>query len=101
MLVTAASVQDSVAGTRLIDRVAADHPGVRKVWVDGGYRQHLVEHAATLGIDMEITARRPGTRGFTLIPKRWAVERTTAHCPACQGTGKSYARRIVITSAGR
>ncbi|MFD5160884.1 transposase, partial [Streptomyces hawaiiensis] len=24
----------------------------------------------------EITARKPGTRGFTPIPKRWAVERT-------------------------
>ncbi|MDH6555095.1 pentose-5-phosphate-3-epimerase [Streptomyces sp. SAI-041] len=60
LLVTAASVQDSVAGTRLLDQVAADHPGIRKVWVDGGCRQHLVEHAATLGIDMEITARTLG-----------------------------------------
>ncbi|GAA3311768.1 hypothetical protein GCM10020295_82170 [Streptomyces cinereospinus] len=76
VLVTAASVQDSVAGTRLLDQVAAEHPGIRKVWVDGGYRQHLVEHAATLGIDMEISARTPGTKGFTTIPKRWAVERT-------------------------
>ncbi|MFF1918267.1 IS5 family transposase [Streptomyces sp. NPDC058239] len=76
VLVTAASVQDSVAGTSLIDTVAAEHPTIRKVWVDGGYRQHLVEHAATLGIDMEITQRKPGTRGFTPIPKRWAVERT-------------------------
>lgn len=25
---------------------------------------------------MEITARKPGTRGFTPLPKRWAVERT-------------------------
>lgn len=25
---------------------------------------------------MEITTRKPGTRGFTPIPKRWAVERT-------------------------
>jgi transposase len=76
VLVTAASVQDFVAGTRLLDQVAAGHPGIRKVWVDGGYRQHLVEHAATLGIDMEITARTPGARGFTPIPKRWTVERT-------------------------
>ncbi|MEW2581648.1 IS5 family transposase [Streptomyces syringium] len=76
VLVTAASVQDSIAGPRLLDQVAANHPGIRKVWVNGGYRQHLVEHAASLGIDMEITARKPGTRGFTPIPKRWAVERT-------------------------
>ncbi|MFD7838284.1 IS5 family transposase [Streptomyces sp. NPDC059761] len=76
VLVTAAGVQDSTAGQTLLDQAAADHPGLRKVWVDGGYRQHLVEHAATLGIDMEITARKPGTRGFTPIPKRWTVERT-------------------------
>ncbi|MFE6974479.1 IS5 family transposase [Streptomyces sp. NPDC057682] len=76
VLVTAAGVQDSAAGQTLLNQVAADHPGLRKVWVDGGYRQHLVEHAAALGIDMEITARKPGTRGFTPIPKRWAVERT-------------------------
>lgn len=52
VLVTAASVQDSIAGTRLLDQVAADPPGIRKLWVDGGYRQHLVEHAAALRIDM-------------------------------------------------
>ncbi len=76
VLVTAASVQDSTAGTRLLDRVAADHPTIRKTWVDGGYRKHFVEHAAALGIDMEITVRAPGSKGFTPIPKRWAVERT-------------------------
>ncbi|WP_172388233.1 IS5 family transposase [Streptomyces sp. MNP-20] len=76
VLVTAASVQDSVAGTQMLGQVAVDQPGIRKVWVDGGYRKHFVEHAASLGIDMEITARAPGTRGFSPIPKRWAVERT-------------------------
>lgn len=65
VLVTAASVQDSVASTSLLDQVAAGHPRIRKVRVDGVYRQYLVEHAATLGIDMEVTIRKPGTRGFT------------------------------------
>ncbi|MEV8449821.1 transposase [Streptomyces parvus] len=54
VVVTEAGVQDSVAGTV---QVAADHPGIRKVWGDGGYRQQLVEHAATLGIGIEVTAR--------------------------------------------
>jgi transposase len=76
VLVTAASVQDSVVGTHLIDQVAAAHPTLRKVWVDGGYRQHLVEHAAALGIDMEIVQRTPGTSGFAPLPRRWTVERT-------------------------
>lgn len=69
-------MQDSIAGQTLIKRVAADHPNVRKAWVDGGYRQHLVEHAATLGIDMHIVRRDPATRGFALLPRRWTVERT-------------------------
>ncbi|MGI5136523.1 MULTISPECIES: IS5 family transposase [unclassified Streptomyces] len=76
VLVTAASVQDSVAGQALLEQAASAHPTIRKVWVDGGYRKHFVEHAATLGIDLEIVQRNPGTRGFTPIPKRWTVERT-------------------------
>lgn len=31
VLVTAASVQDSIAGTELLDQVAAEHPRIRKV----------------------------------------------------------------------
>nr|WP_245237407.1 hypothetical protein [Streptomyces iakyrus] len=48
VLVTAASVQDTVAGTELLDQVA--------------------------GIDMENAARKPGTRGFTPYPSggRWS-----------------------------
>ncbi|GAA2459886.1 hypothetical protein GCM10010405_50160 [Streptomyces macrosporus] len=49
---------------------------MRKVWGDGGHRRHFVEHAATLGIALEIVLRTPGTRGFTPVPKRWTVGRT-------------------------
>ncbi|MDX3434410.1 transposase, partial [Streptomyces sp. ME01-18a] len=67
---------DSTAGRTLIEQIAAEHPTIRKTWVDGGYRQHLVEHAATLGIDMGIVRRDPTTRGFTVLPRHWTVERT-------------------------
>ncbi len=76
VLVTAAGVQDSTAGRPLLERAATDHPTLRMVWVDGGHRKHFVEHAAALGIDLEIVQRPPGARGFTPIPKRWTVERT-------------------------
>jgi transposase len=76
VLVTAAGVQDSTAGRALLEQAAAAHPSLRKAWVDGGYRKQLVEHAAALGIDLESVQRAPGTRGFTPIPKRWAIERT-------------------------
>ncbi len=56
--IPAAGVQDSAAGTALPDQVAANHPDIRTAWGDAD------------------TARKPGTRGFTLFSKRWAVERT-------------------------
>lgn len=70
VLVTAACVQDSTAGRTLLEQAATDHPTLRKIWVVGGYRNHFAEHAATIGIDLEIVQRIPGTRGFTPIPKR-------------------------------
>jgi transposase len=55
--------------------IAADHPRVTKAWVTG-YRTKVVEHDATLGIDVEVTRRDPAQRGFKVIPRRWVVERT-------------------------
>ncbi|WP_119726876.1 IS5 family transposase [Thermomonospora amylolytica] len=76
VLVTAASVQDSTAGTRLLNQVSPEHLAVRKAWVDGGYRPHFLDHAATLGIDAQVVPRDPAARGFTVLPRRWVVERT-------------------------
>ena len=76
VLVTAASVQDGTAGRQLLTQVAAQHPTVRKAWTDMGYKNAVIEHGATLGIDVEIVRRGPTTRGFVVQPRRWVVERT-------------------------
>ncbi|TQF06412.1 IS5 family transposase [Kitasatospora acidiphila] len=76
VLVTAASVQDGTSGRQLLTQVASDHPTLRKAWADMGYKNAVVEHGATLGIDVEIVQRDPATRGFVVQPRRWVVERT-------------------------
>ncbi|MEV4481748.1 transposase [Micromonospora coxensis] len=63
VIVTAASVQDSTAGRRLLDTVSADHPTVSKAWVDGGYNTAVRAHGARLGIDVEAGAP-PGREGL-------------------------------------
>ncbi len=68
VLVTAAGVQDSIAGRTLLEQAATEHPSPRKVWVDGGYRRHFVEDAATLGIDLEIIQRPPQDQGIQPDP---------------------------------
>ncbi|MEU6935079.1 IS5 family transposase [Streptomyces sp. NPDC046374] len=76
VLVTAASVSDNVGGIHLLSDIAASHPRVTKAWADTGYRTKVIDHGARLGIDVEVTGRDPGQKGFKVIPRRWVVERT-------------------------
>jgi transposase len=76
VLVTAASVHDTVAGREMVDLLAAQRPDVTKVWVDSGYKRSVVDRGAVYDIDVEVVVKDPGQRGFKPQPKRWAVERT-------------------------
>ncbi len=44
--------QDGTAGRQLLTAVVTDHPTVGKAWADMGYKNAVVEHGATLGIDL-------------------------------------------------
>ncbi|MEU9804259.1 IS5 family transposase [Streptomyces sp. NPDC051000] len=74
--VTAASVSDNAGGIHLLSHIAEAHPRITKAWADTGYRTKVIEHGANLGIDVEVTRRDPGQKGFKVIPRRWVVERT-------------------------
>ena len=76
VLVTAASVQDTVGGRDVVGELAARHPAVVKAWADSGYQRSVIEHGAAHGIDVEVVRKDPGQKGFAPLPKRWAVERT-------------------------
>lgn len=76
VLVTAASVHDTVGGRALVEELAAQHPQVGRTWVDSGYRSSVVSQGALYGIDVEVVTKDPGQRGFKPQPKRWAIERT-------------------------
>ncbi|WP_373688192.1 IS5 family transposase [Actinoplanes aureus] len=76
VVVTAASVSDSAAGKGLLTMLAADHPAVSEVWVDGGYQNSVLRHGARLGIDVEVVLRPSSVKGFHVLPRRWVVERT-------------------------
>ncbi|MFL5512460.1 MAG: transposase, partial [Gemmatimonadales bacterium] len=50
---------------------------VRFVFADGGFAGSLVEWAARiLRTTIEVVRKPAGQRGFAVIPRRWAVERT-------------------------
>lgn len=73
----AASVHDNTAGITLLNQVAVAAGGsVSKALADQGFKNQVVTHGATLGIDVEIVQRNFEERGFVPQPKRWRVEQT-------------------------
>jgi transposase len=76
VIVFAASITDNNAGIAALGQAKADHPTIVKAWVDTGFKNKFVEHAATLGIDAEVVRRNEQVRGFSVVPRRWVVERT-------------------------
>lgn len=74
--VAAAGLSDNVIGIRLINQTKTAYPTITKTWVDSGFRNAVIEHGATLGIDVEVVARKPETRGFHVVKRRWVVERS-------------------------
>ncbi|MEV8020460.1 hypothetical protein AB0O76_29845 [Streptomyces sp. NPDC086554] len=63
MIVVAASVHDNAIGITLLDKVAAANPSVTMGWVDAGFKNVVVEHGRSLGIDVEVVSRDRRRRG--------------------------------------
>ena len=76
VLVTAASVHDTVGGRALVQQVAQNHPQVTVAWADSGYKQSVIDIGTAYGIDVQVVTKDPQQRGFVPQRKRWAVERT-------------------------
>jgi transposase len=76
VIVTAASASDNMIGNDLLDQATTTHPTLTKTWVDAGFKVKTVEHGAALGVDVEIVTKDPQVKGFSVVKRRWIVERT-------------------------
>jgi putative transposase len=97
IVVTQASLDDAAAAPLIFQGLRSDKmPRLEVVWADGKYHNH--ELNAWLenfqpSWKLEIVSRPPGTKGFTLLPKRWVAERTFAWNGRCRRHSKDYERR--------
>jgi hypothetical protein len=78
VVVTAASVTDTVIGVRLLDKVVEHTHTVARARVDAGFKHDLAIHGAWLDIDVEVVKRSDTTTGFVPIAKRGWSSRSTA-----------------------
>lgn len=93
VVVHKANMQDK-EGARLVLALAA-HKGfdrLTRIWADGGYTgQPLVDWVFHLaGWIFEVVTRSAEATGFSVIPKRWIVERTFAWLGRYRRLSKDY-----------
>lgn len=80
VLVTSAATQDRDGAQVLLARLRHQFTRLVCLWADGGYAGSLVEWVWRLRahrkIHLAIVKRPAASAGFTVLPKRWIVERT-------------------------
>ena len=83
--------QDPDAGKDVLEVTKAEHPNLAHGWADGRYQDSFVDFAKeSLGIEIEIVQRDAGATGFTLLARRWVIERTLAWIVKCRRLVRDY-----------
>jgi transposase len=99
VVVLSASVQDrDGAKSVLLDTYLRTR--VRFVFADGGFAGRLLEWATqVLRTTISIVRKPADQRGFAVIPRRWAVERTLAWLTAHRRLARDYERHPATSEA--
>ena len=74
--VHSAGIQDRDGAGQALDKITARFPFIEKVLGDGGYAGPIAQSNSPR--PLEIVKRCDKHKGFTVLPKRWIVERTFA-----------------------
>ncbi len=71
-------------------------PRLKKIWADAAYRgQDLATWCQATGEwELEVVERTPGTRGFSVVPRRRVVERTFSWISRHRRMSKDYERKV-------
>lgn len=99
--VTPADLHDKRGAQCLLAGLAPVLPRLKKLWADAAYRgQELAAWCkAEGGWDLEVVERPPGSRGFSLLPRRWVVERTLSWISRNRRLSKDYERKVQTSEA--
>jgi transposase len=92
-VIHAADVQDRDGGVLVMATLFGLYPFLLKLYADGGYQG--AEFQAALSrvmrqVNLEIVKRSDQAKGFTVLPKRWIVERTIGWLNRCRRLAKDW-----------
>ncbi len=88
-----AGLQDRDGGVLVMATLFGLYPFLLKLYADGGYQGPQFQGAlldVTRQVDVEIVKRSDAAKGFTVLPKRWIVERTISWLNRCRRLAKDW-----------
>jgi transposase len=88
-----ADIQDRDGGILVLSTLFGMYPFLLKLFADGGYQgpQFRMAVAKLLPqLSVEIVKRSDHAEGFTVLPRRWVVERTLAWLGRCRRLSKDF-----------
>ena len=92
-IVHPADIQDRDGGVLVMATLFGLHPFLRKLYADGGYQGPQFQSGlrqAMQQVEVEIVKRSDMAKGFTVLPRRWIVERTIAWLNRCRRLAKDW-----------
>ena len=95
-IVQAADIQDRDGGVLLMASLFGLFPFLRKLYADGGCQGPVFGKALARVlrcVDVEIVKRSDRVQGFTVLPRRWIVERTIGWLGRCRRLAKDWENR--------
>jgi len=82
VVVTSAALSDPAGAKLLFKRLGGACKKLRRIWVDGTYRGHLLEWVLLhCRFRLQPVLRSDDQQGFVVLPRRWVVEQTQAQYP--------------------
>ncbi len=93
-VVHAADIQDEDGCEAVLDQAKERFPRLKKIWADSRYVCKQTPRCVWIiyGWVLEIVSRVKGAVGFTVLPKRWVVERTFGWFCGYRRLSKDYER---------
>jgi putative transposase len=90
VVVHAADIQDRDGGEDVLSRMVGCFTRLKLIWADGGYAGEFVWSAKWYFRRVIRIVKRPDLKKFTVLPKRWIVERTFSWFGRYRRLSKDY-----------
>ncbi len=91
VVVHEASIQDRDGAKLVLEQFRKGFTRLKLIWADGGYAGKLIDWTRReIRRTLEIVKRSDDVKGFTVLPRRWVVERTFGWLGRYRRLSKDY-----------